>query len=366
MTGRRETPTRVTLWRLLVALLAASVAVVVTSVWAFAEVHDTAAEFRAHSVPSIVGVATARAALVEADTAAIGSFSSGEVLLAGPGQRYQTQIAVASQSLAQVAENNIAGAPASQQLQMVEGLLVAYTGLIEQADAHYRQDGDRALGAADLWYASHLLHDPGTGILVQLDALRDKQKAALARQLTTGGMSVGWVYAWTVSGAVLLVLLVVAQAFLRRRFRRVVSLPLAGATALLIVVLAAMTWSLDARQQVTDAGRGLSFAYPDWRGATSLQGQRGLAILVHRDCGNAGGCGETIDRFVAELASATPTSDVTDARVTDEIRRIDDLAGRPADTRWVRLLVLVAALAVVALVPLGLYPRIEEYRYRPR
>jgi hypothetical protein len=359
----------VALWRLLTALVTAAIAVLVTSVWAFAAMHGTAAEVHTRSAPSIVGVVATRAALIEADADAVDSFSSGEAQLAGPGERYQNQIAVASQSLAQVAENNVAGDQASQTIQLVEGLLVAYTGLIEQADAHYRQDVDRALGAADLWYASHLLHADTDGILAQLDTLLGEEKKALADQLSSGGMNVLWVYAWAVPVAILLALLVVTQVFLRRRFRRVVNPPLAGATALLLVLVAGMAVSLGAGNDAREARRVLSLASSNWRArqdATDLQGQRNLAELVRQDCARAGGCGETIDGFVAGLRSAASSPVVDDRIVANQIKRVDALAASAADTAWAQVLILVAALAVVALVPLGLYRRIEEYRYRAR
>jgi hypothetical protein len=359
-----------TLWRLLVALAAASVAVLVTSVWAFQALHGTAAEVRTRSAPSILGVSAARAALVAADAAAITSFSSGEVRLAGPGERYQNQIAVASQSLAQVAENNVAGEAASQTIQLVEGLLVAYTGLIEQADAHYRQDSGRALGAADLWYASHLLHTPDGGIFVQLDTLRDAENAALAGQLSSGGTNSWWVFAWVMPLLVLLALLAVTQSFLRQRFRRTLSLPLAAATVILFVLVVGMAFSLGAKHDLESANSDLSHASSQWRDqqdATDRQSQRDLVALVRQNCSRSGGCGDTIDLYSGrpEFAAASG-SNVDDKVVSADIRHVDERAAAAVNTAQAQVLVLVSALVVIALVPLGLYGRIEEYRYRAR
>jgi hypothetical protein len=197
--------------RLLIALIAAAVAVLATTAWGFQGTRSAAERVELHSVPSILQVMAARTALVEADEAAIRSFQTGEVRLTGPGERYQNQIAVASQSLTQLAQDSVAGEGASQTIQLVTGLLVSYVGLIEQADAHYRQDGRSVLGTADLWYASRLLHMPDGGILAQLDGLREAESRALAAEVTSGRMAVGWMAGWIVPLLVFLGLLVLAQ-----------------------------------------------------------------------------------------------------------------------------------------------------------
>src|SRR5262249_29876962 len=59
-----------------------------------------AAEAAGHrTVPAIMAVASAQQALIEADAAAVGSFGAETVQITGPGDSYQTQMAVAGQNL---------------------------------------------------------------------------------------------------------------------------------------------------------------------------------------------------------------------------------------------------------------------------
>ena len=76
---------------------------------------------------------------------------------------YQDDIAAAEQSLEQVTENNAAGTSGSASCELIEGLLTSYTGLIEQADAHHRLQGEAGFGVADLWFASELVHNRSSG-----------------------------------------------------------------------------------------------------------------------------------------------------------------------------------------------------------
>jgi hypothetical protein len=301
----RGRTTRGSLWRLLIALVVSAVVALASSAWVFQGTRATAERVRLHSIPSIMHVTAARAALVEADAAAVRSFQTGEVGLTGPGDRYQNQIAVASQSLTQLAADSIAGAGASQTIQLVEGMLVSYVGLVEQADAHYRQDPGSVLAIADLWYASRLLHNPEGGILAQLDALREVESRALAGQLDSGRMAVGWVVAWIAAVVLLLALLVFAQVFLSGRFRRTFNVPLVGATAAALVLAAGMSVDFDARERLTATSSASQAVVRHWQGqmdVTDRRGQRMLTQLVAKHC-PASGCGETVDSFVAALGT---------------------------------------------------------------
>jgi hypothetical protein len=117
--------------------------------------------------------------LVKADWAIIRSFQSGEVRLGGPGQEHQNQLTFASQSLARVAEKNTAGQSSSQRIQLLEGLLESYSGLVGQAHAHFGSATD----TADLWSASRLLHAGDSPILRELDQLLNDQNNALKNQI---------------------------------------------------------------------------------------------------------------------------------------------------------------------------------------
>lgn len=365
MTGPK-TRTRRTLQRLCAGLLAGTVVVLVASWSAFQGVHRTAQTVQTRTAPSILEVDQARAALVAADAAAINSFHTGEVRLAGPGVQYQNQIAAASRSLAQVAEDNVAGSAGSQRIQLVEGLLVAYVGLIEQADALYRQDGGTELGKAHLWYASRLLHG---GLLSQLDTLRQDEQRALSRQLSSGWLKPLAVSVWIGAILALLVLLLAAQIFLSLRFRRTLNPPLIGATVLLLVFTAGPSYSLVARHRLVAARHTLSQVGQDWRAQmeqTDRRGQRTLATLVTSAClPTTGGCGDTVSRFLVDLSDPQTGSGATDGQQpTARIRKVNEQTVAAADTGSFDVLMSSAALAVAALILLGLWPRINEYRYQ--
>ena len=80
---RRPSRTRVRLGRLLAGLLVAALITLTTSVIAVTRVFDTAATVRDHTTQAVLEVAAARAALAEADQAAIDSFRTGNARLAG-------------------------------------------------------------------------------------------------------------------------------------------------------------------------------------------------------------------------------------------------------------------------------------------
>ncbi|SFE94713.1 hypothetical protein SAMN05421541_104628 [Actinoplanes philippinensis] len=354
--GIRAGTTRATLWRSLVALELALAAVLGTAVWAAQGTRAAAERVRTHAVPSIMHILAAHAALVEADEAAAGSFRSGAAGLTGPGERYQNQIALAGQSLTQLAVDSLAGAGVGQGIQLVQGQLAAYSALIEQADAHYRQDPASVLAAADLWSASRLLHMPEGGILAQLDELLAAERRALEGQLTGGRMAPGWVASWIVPVVVLLTLLVATQVFLSRRFRRTVNVPLLAATVAVLALTAGMSSDFAARGEMAatrTAGDALVGVWQARIDAVDRRGQQALGELVAKACPD--GCAGP----VTPGAAAEPPGEAT---LTAHIRDVDGHAAAAAGTAGRQVLLVIAALIAMALVPLGLFPRIDEYR----
>src|SRR2546429_7179339 len=83
------------------------------------------------------------------------------------------------------------------------------------------------------------MHLPGTGILAQVDALRDVYAAGLGRANRTLAITEAMLVAYGVAGVALLALLVYTQRLVRVRFRRRRSPQLVVATVLLLVVSAA-------------------------------------------------------------------------------------------------------------------------------
>lgn len=363
-----KSTTRKTLWTLCIVLLVVTTTVFGTSLWVFQNVHDTVETVRNSTAPAIIEVLAAQAALVEADTAAIDSFRNGEAQLTGPGQQYQNQLAFASQSLAQVAEDNAAGDPGSQTIQLVEALLVSYSGLIGQADANFRQGQGTTLGMTDLWYASRLLRtNPDSGILVQLDALLKSQTDALNGQILASSMTVWTVLVWVLPIVVLFVLLGVTQVFLRRRFRRTLNPLLLLATVLLVGLCIVTSLAFVSQNRLEDSRETLKQLVGVWSAqtsATDTRRQRALTDLVAKECQRAGdSCGATVTRFAP---NPEPEDTVNEIKIPDRtmnVKKQIEAAGRDR-VLWPLIPLLTALIAV--LIPLGLRPRIEEYRYRPR
>ncbi|MEU3621237.1 hypothetical protein BS329_07735 [Amycolatopsis coloradensis] len=361
------TATRVRLVRLRTALLALTLAVLVLSLWAFHSVQSTAETVRDRTSQAVLEVTAARAALVAADAAAIASFASGEAKLAGPGQEYSNQLSLASQSLARIAEFNQAGEDGGNALQVVESQIAAYSGSIGQADVHFRQPDAPVLGAVDLWHASRLLHAPG-GVLEELESLQGEQRAALDRQLSSTGVSLVTLPLWLLPVLALLVLLVLTQLYLKKRFRRVANVPLLAATVLVAAVGAALVLTLISRDRLDSVGERLD-GVAAVRGAqiqaADDAGQRRLAGLLTEYCDEEQGCGVTADEFRAK-ARQTTTVATDDTRVaTAGAKAVAADAAGAAESGGREFLIPAGTLLAGGLILLGLHARVEEYRYRP-
>ncbi len=366
MTIPRTSTTRVRLVRLRAALLIGTLVMLVTSLWAVRIVQDTAETVRDRTTEAVLETAAARAALTAADRAAITSFASGDIALAGPGQDYTNRLATANQSLAKVAEANQAEGGAGR-LQVVAGLVAAYAGAIGQADAHYRQEGSKKLGAADLWYASRLLHG-ADGVLAQLADLQAAQHTTLLEQLDQGS-PVLIVPLWLAPVALLvpillLVLLGLAQWWLYRWFRRRLNPWLLGATVVTAGIVVALGLLLGQRGRLDDVPPRTDIVLADRQAEIAqndTEGQRLLEQLLKDQCDRTTGCGVTLEEFVATRQPGGPgaAQDLIDA----DTQRVTAGAATAADSGGREFWVPAAVLVVAGLVLLGLYRRIDEYRY---
>jgi hypothetical protein len=364
----RSTTARV-LRRLRAATLVVTAAVLASTWSMYQDVHQTVEEVKTRTALAIQETASAMSALTQADTVALTSFSTGEIQIAGPGDQYQNQIAVASQSLAQVAEHNSGGTGASQHLQLVEGLLVAYTGAIGQAYAHHRQGpATEALVLADLWDASRLLHAPDTGIRAYLDKIQQAQQSALVNQLAGSSITAWRSLLLVVPAVVLLTLLVLAQLYIRRRFRRSVNVPLAAATFLFLLVCVLPVLGVIAQDRLETAAGELRQVIGTWESRTAVSvanGQNTLRTLTTAECPTE--CASTLDNLTAgpsgpALGPAQPDERIliTQAlKVNAHITAADSNDG-------LEPLIPAGMLVTVALALLGFRARVEEYRYQPK
>lgn len=362
-----KSTTRNTLWVLCVVLLVTTTVVFGTSLWVFQMVHGTVETARTTTIPAILDVLAARAALVKADGAAIENFRTGEVRLSGPGLQHQNQLTLASQSLAQVAENNTAGPSSSQRLQLLEGLLESYSSLIGQAHAHF----GTAAGTADLWSASRLLHAGDSPILDELDKLLQDQTTALNNQIAKSSMTSGTLLVWIVPIVALFVLLSATQVFLKRRFRRAINPLLLLATVVLAGLSIVTSLALVSQHRLEDSQNTLDRVVREWTAASSaidLQEQRALVRLVTKECSQEkGGCGPTVNALVTDLESTDSTaSGYRNERVVVWASAVDAQTRPAASNSHLWFLIPLASTLIAVLISIGLWLRIAEYRYQTK
>jgi hypothetical protein len=311
--------------------------------WAMATMHGALVVAHDEAVPALTALDAASAALRGADgAAAVGfaRFTAGQSELVATGPEYQDQLAAANQSLAQVAEFNVAGDKGTLLLQRVQGQLVAYADLVARAQGYY-QLGNVRQGAARMWDASHLLYraDEG-GVLHGLDELEAEQQRTVGDRARAGWM--GWwsIPLWTVPLGLLLALLAGTQLFLRRRLRRTVNLWLLGATVLLTA-----TTAYSAALAVWHVHRGRSDLVQQVRIVPATH----LYDLLRVSCDNI--CGPTVD--AATSAEGTPTT----------LRSRADQPTAPPNGDAVLYLLPATALLVGTLAAVGLQAPVAAYRF---
>ena len=326
--------------------------------WLFATILQLSLQSTAESVrgsvsPAYLDAVQTRAALSDADRAAWQSFRSGAAQLTGPGQQYQIDLTSAGQALQRLAALQSPGSASSMRLQTISGQLVTYQGLVEQADASYRADialgtGSKGeLGFAYLTYASSALRATQGGLLASIDQLAGPDQQVLRSQLASTWADPVLLVAFAVRALVALASIAVAQAFLRRRFRRAVSLPLLLA-ALLACGLSA--WMVIATLHADAAfAAARATALPKvtglWQAQTGAADRAAAALRAH--AGTVQGTASAgLDAAATQRAGSVLDADLAAAESTD---------GLP-------IAVPVLVVAIAALGYLGLWVRLKEYR----
>lgn len=412
--------TATVLGRLLLALLVTAVVTGVAALLVFTEAHRTVEAAGDAAAPAVSQVDAAYQALVDADRSAVRSAQARTMGAIGPGAQYEADITAASQSLAQVGEDNVASSAGSQQLALIEGLVVGYTGLIEQSDAAYRageggSDGD---GLASLLYASQIMHEQDSGgILDDLSQLRDMESQVLAEDTSAGWVNPFMSLAWILPALAQLVLLAWTGVFVHRRFRRVVTIPLVGAGAALIVLSVVSGLALVSDGQFASAQDGpfsaMAALSSSQANVTDADGQAALAVLIAQHCPQSrGACVRTVEELIkgcagtvenddrvstvppfttasGKLASQDYAAAVAALKSADAYKMLppaltgtslfpkmgdawtstqntyESQISRATAAFSIRLPIIAAmAVLMVALIPLALQPRINEYRYR--
>jgi hypothetical protein len=237
------------------------------------------------------------------------------VLAAG---EYHSQLAEVVQRIAVLAQQDIGNSGDRQTLQVVQGLLIRYLGLVEEAHFYLGQNM-ALLAGAYLSYASDLLRG---SIKYELDTYRNAVGDALKEQRGSPWGAAWTMLIWVVPLMVTLLLLMVTQWYLVVRFNRWLNWPLATATSALVLL-------------------GMAAAQPRWTDAGFDRASGRLKLLV---------------------SAPLPADDKVSGPSAHLIAQLDNAA------RSYRLEYLMIALAVLALVLIvvGLQRRIEEYQVRSR
>jgi hypothetical protein len=179
------------------------------------------------SAANLVLLQGVRTNLGQADADAANAFLRFGLEPAAQQQDYATSLRDASVDLAAAARG--ADAADAALLGQVNDKLTQYAGLVEAARANNRQG--LPVGASYLTVASELLRGD---ILTTLDQVADHEQDRTDDALGRAGTAVVWLILAIVVGVGGLV---AVQLWLARRSRRILNVPAAGATALLVVFL---------------------------------------------------------------------------------------------------------------------------------
>jgi hypothetical protein len=231
------------LWRWLWVLSGLTVLTTLALYFSFTGVHTDAVPLASSSTAGVLDVDTAKDALTMAQQDA-----QRDAYLGAPGSSdFYQQIAIANQSLARAAAEDVTGPSGRQTLQTLEALIGDYADAVGHAGQAGRGS---ALNDGLMHDAADTLGSPDAGpadasAMGRLNALQQEQLKVVDRQASFGWPL--WV-GWTLSAglvAALAVALARAHRFTRVRFRHRWNRQLAACAALLLVgaaVLAVFTW----------------------------------------------------------------------------------------------------------------------------
>lgn len=346
-----STPT--SLKRLIVMVLAGTVLLWLTAMTLQRGLQSTAESVRGSVSPAYLDAVQARAALSDADRAGWQSFRSGAAQLTGPGQQYQNDLTNASQALQRLAALEPPNSANSMRLQTISGQLVTYQGLVEQADAAYRTDialgaaSKGELGFAYLTYASSALRDPQGGLLASIDQLASPDQQALRGQLASTWADPVLLVAFAVSALLALAGIAAAQAFLRRRFRRAVSLPL--------LLAALLACGLSAWMVIATLHADAAFS------AAKTTALPRVTRLWHDQTGAADSAAAAL-RANAGSVPGTSSAGLDTAATQQAGSALDANLAAAESTDGLPIAIPVLVVAIAALGYFGLWLRLNEYR----
>ncbi|MFF0393006.1 hypothetical protein ACFYS8_30520 [Kitasatospora sp. NPDC004615] len=356
-----------TLRRLRAALVAGSLLTGALCLLVSSQAHTGTDAAGGRAAPALLRAEAANSALADAHRVAVHGFLQGTVGLGGLGDQYQNDIAAISQNLAELARYNVAGPESTSDLQLVEGLVVAYNAEIEQAAADYQRTHDinRALPA--LWYATLQYRE----ISATLDRLRTDGRTALTDRRSSAWLAGTTELLFLLPFALVLALFARTQFVLRRRFRRRLSIWLTTAA---LALTAAVLW----------CGQSLGASEGHLRSA--LDGPFGEAVTLTQQQASrsAAKAGEDLFAIVTDEKACpdaprycgtglTPPAPATGGTSEDghqlgraEAEFTNGVGKADASSTERLTVVLLLTLTAAGAAARALNPRIDEYRYGGR
>lgn len=365
-TERAPSTTRVLLRRLRAVLVILTLLTGGAALFATIQEHAVVSA-AGHAATADMQAAAAYQALADADSQAVQTIPRG----LDPSGQYEGDIAAAEQSLELVAENNVAGVPGTRALQLTEGLIAAYTGLVEEAYGYFRTQGTGSseVGIEDLWSASELMHQQiltGDDSVTFLETAANK---ALGADRSSAWASPWLSAVWIVPALALLGTLAGTQRVLYRRMRRVLSLLLTVAAGA-VIALCVTAGNVIASEGSLAAASGTAssvVAVEQYLAAQSdLNGQPALARLL-QFCGS---CDATVGSQVNQWKRLDSRIEKTPlACKTGQILECESTYGDQSATAqagYSRSMTVIGGLivALLLLIPLRLSSYLDEYRFR--
>ena len=272
--GLKSTPGRLRLLRAVLVGLGVSLALMSAATVAFA-IKGTHTVSRS-TEPLLVNAETIYSSLADADTTAAQAFLSGGLEPATQTQRYTADISRIGAQLAQAASRVGQSGPAADAVDTLTTQLPVYAGLVQSARANNRQG--LPVGASYLGQASRLARGSLLPAADQLFTVEQQQLRAGYAAARAGT----WLLWTTVIGVALLVTLLITQAFLTRRTRRLFNVNLVVATVIVAVLGAVMAGILltQHRRLNTAEGHGSTPVVAEARARIAALVQRGDESLT--------------------------------------------------------------------------------------
>jgi hypothetical protein len=309
------------------AIIATAIALGVIGFGGLGAATVTVSDIHHRTVPAIVGMERIHALLADADRSAANAYLAGGADSTLALWHYTSDVAAVNRELQVASVNNPGGDVGIKRLQAIAGLIAYYAQLEQTATSDARQG--IANGTVFLQAGSDLMHQPGAGILSQVDALRDLYVASMRRANLTLQIATALLAAYAVVAVIVLVVLIHTQIYVRARFRRRRNHRLISATLLLLIVSAGTALETFHAAQLVRTAESQSYVR-----LLNLYQVRALAYDANRTEGLsviARGEGAPFDRSFQLATAALVDRPVTDSDIEAARQGTVDFNGLLAD-----------------------------------